>query len=312
MFGELQKQSVGLVGANGFIGSALLRALLHAGIRPRALCGPNESLRPFPTGVEFVACDLANAERLKSWVLGLDLVIHAAGPPSVQRSFELAQEYVRVHVEGTAALLHACQVANVKRMIYVSSAEVYGRPQANPVSEVHRLQARSPYAAAKIGAEKMIEAYVESFGLRAVIFRPFSIYGPDSSSGSLLARIVATANHGCVRVRDLRPIRDYCYVGDLAEAVLRACGIQDEGLRIINIGSGKGTSVGDFAKLVLRSMGLDIPVMEDRVDMRPGQSEIFELIADIATARSVLGWRPETDLEEGLRSTLLAEPGTAG
>ena len=311
MFHDLQKQSIGLVGANGFIGSVLLRALLHAGIAPRILCGPTENLRPFPQGVEFLTCDLANADGLESWVSGIEVVIHAAGPPSVRSSFEMAQEYIHVHVGGTAALLRACQMADVKQIIYISSAEVYGRPQVNPVSETHRLQARSPYAAAKIGAEKMIEAYVESFGLRAVILRPFSIYGPGSSPDSLLARVISTANHGCVRVRDLRPIRDYCYVGDLAEAVLLACRIRDEGLRIINIGSGKGTSVGDLAKLVLQSMGHDIPVMEDQVDVRPAQSEIFELVADIATARSVLEWCPKTDLEEGLRSTLSAELGGA-
>jgi nucleoside-diphosphate-sugar epimerase len=304
MLNDLQKQSVGLVGANGFIGSAILRSLLQSGIAPQALCGPAENTKSLPGGVEFVTCDLADVERLQSWVSGRDLVIHAAGPPSVQRSFEMAEEYVRVHVEGTAAMLRACRMAKVSRLVYISSAEVYGRPEANPVAETHRLQARSPYAAAKIGAEKMIEAYVESFGLRAVILRPFSIYGPHHHSDSILSRVVSTAKSGCIRVRDLRPVRDYCYVGDLAAAVLRACCIAEDRLRIINIGSGEGTSVADFAERVRRSLGLNIPIVEDGSDLRPGQSEIFELIADITTAHDVLGWRPETDLQEGLRLTL--------
>jgi nucleoside-diphosphate-sugar epimerase len=309
MFNDLQKQSVGLVGANGFIGSAILRALLRRGIAPRALCGPVESPRSLPAGVDFVTCDLADVERLQSWVLGLEVVIHAAGPPSVQRSFEMAEEYVRVHVEGTAAMLRACRMATVNRLVYISSAEVYGRPEANPVAETHRLQARSPYAAAKIGAEKMIEAYVESFGLEAVILRPFSIYGPHFHSNSLLSRVVSTAKSGCVRVGDLRPVRDYCYVGDLAEAVLQACYIAEAKLRIINIGSGAGTSVAHFSELVLRTLGLNIPIVENAGDSRPGRSEIFELVADITTAYDVLGWRPTTDLQEGLRMTLSVGPG---
>ncbi len=311
MFNDLLKQSVGLVGANGFIGSAILRALLHRGIAPQALCGPIEIPRSLPGGVEFVACDLADVERLKSWVSGLDVVIHAAGPPSVQHSFEMAEEYVRVHVQGTAALLRACRMAKVHQFVYISSAEVYGRPEANPVAETHRLQARSPYAAAKIGAEKMVEAHVESFGLQAVILRPFSIYGPHAYSDSLLSRVVSTAKSGCIRVRDLRPIRDYCYVNDLAAAVLRACCIEVGGLRIFNVGSGKGTSVADFAKLVAQAMCLDIPTAEDRTDSRPGQSEIFELIADITAAHDVLGWIPEIDLLKGLRLTLAAGPDEA-
>jgi nucleoside-diphosphate-sugar epimerase len=216
----------------------------------------------------------------------------------------MAEEYVRVHVEGTTALLRACRMAKVNRFVYISSAEVYGRPEANPVAETHRLQARSPYAAAKIGAEKMIEAYVESFGLRAVILRPFSIYGPHHHSDSLLSRVVSTAKSGCIRVRDLRPVRDYCYVGDLAAAVLQACCIREDELRIINIGSGEGTAVGDFAELVRQSLGLNISIVEDGPDLRPGQSEIYELVADIKTAHDVLRWHPETDLQEGLRLTL--------
>lgn len=308
MLNDLREQGVGLVGANGFIGSAILGALLHRGISPQALCGPIESSRPIPDGVQFVECDLADAERLQSWASGLKVVIHAAGPPSVQRSFEMAEKYVRVHVEGTAALLRACRTAKVKRLVYISSAEVYGQPEANPVAETHRLQARSPYAAAKIGAEKMIEAHVESFGLEAVILRPFSIYGPYFHSDSLLSRVVLTAKSGCIRVRDLRPVRDYCYVGDLAAAVLQACCIGEDKLRIINIGSGEGTSVADFAELVRRLLGLNIPIVEDGSGSRPGQSEIFELIADITTAHEVLGWLPKTDLQEGLRLTLSAGP----
>jgi len=309
MFSDLQKESVGLVGANGFVGSAILRALLHRGIAPRALCGPIDSPRSLPLDVDFVTCDLADGERLRSWVSGLEVVIHAAGPPSVQRSFEMAEEYVRIHVGGTAALLRACRMAKVKRFVYISSAEVYGRPEANPVAETHRLQARSPYAAAKIGAEKMIEAHVESFGLEAIILRPFSIYGPHFHSDSLLSTVVSTAKSGCIRVRDLRPVRDYCYVGDLAAAVLQACCIGEDELRTINIGSGVGTSVAHFADLVLRALGLNIPVVEDRLDLRPGQSEIFELVANITTARDVLGWFPATNLLEGLRITLSGEPG---
>jgi nucleoside-diphosphate-sugar epimerase len=307
MFNDLEKQRVGLVGANGFIGSAILRSLQQSGTSPLALCGPVRMPRPLPAGIECVACDLADVERLRSLVSGLDLVIHAAGPPSVQRSLEMAEEYVRVHVQGTTALLDACRIAGVRRLVYISSAEVYGRPEANPVAETHRLQARSPYAAAKIGAEKMVEAHVESFSLQAVILRPFSIYGPYAYSESLFSRVVSTAKTGCIRVQDLRPIRDYCYVNDLAAAVLRACCTEAEGLRIFNIGSGSGTSVTDFAKLVAQAMSLDISIVEDRTNSRPVQSEIFELVADIKAARDVLGWIPETDLLNGLRLTLSAE-----
>jgi nucleoside-diphosphate-sugar epimerase len=306
MFSELKKTRVGLVGGNGFIGSAILQAMLDQGISPRVLCGPSESHPSLPPGIDFVICELADVERLQTWVSGCEVVIDAAGPASVRRSFQMAEEYVRVHVEGTAAILRVCRMAKVNRIVYLSSAEVYGRPRSNPVAETHPLQARSPYAAAKIGAEKMIEAHVESFGLEAVILRPFSIYGPHFHPDSLLARIVSTAHTGCIRLQDLRPVRDYCYVGDLAQAVLQACCIRENKLQIINVGSGVGTSVAHFAELVSRTLGLNIPIVEDSGDSRPGQSEIFELIADITTAHEVLRWRPTTSLQEGLQRTLSA------
>jgi nucleoside-diphosphate-sugar epimerase len=94
----------------------------------------------------------------------------------------------------------------------------------------------------------------------------------------------------------------------LAAAVLQACFIGKDKLRIINIGSGVGTSVADFAELVVRTLGLNVPIVEDPVDSRPGQSEILELVADIKGAHDVLGWRPSTDLQGGLRLTLSVGP----
>jgi nucleoside-diphosphate-sugar epimerase len=304
MVNELRNCRVGLIGANGFIGSAILRALLQSGVAPRALCGPSATPFPIPKRIESRTCALTDVRSLRSWVFGLDVIIHAGGPPSVEQSFEIPEEYVRTHVQGTTTLLHACHEAKVERVIYISSAEVYGRPERNPVSESHRLQARSPYAAAKIGAEKMIEAHAETFGLQAIILRPFSIYGSRLNPRSLFGTIVAMAQRGSVCLRDLRPIRDYCYVDDLAAAVLKASLLSPDKLQIFNIGTGKGTTVGDFAKLVLRCMGKNILVTEQPSDARPSQSEIFELIADISQARNVLEWCPETDLEEGIRRAL--------
>jgi nucleoside-diphosphate-sugar epimerase len=119
------------------------------------------------------------------------------------------------------------------------------------------------------------------------------------------------AQGGSVRLRDLKPVRDYCYVGDLARAVLQASCLVTEKLEIFNIGTGKGTNVADFAALALRSMGRNLPVVEDRSGARPSQSEIFELVADVSMARNALGWRPEIDLEEGLRLALASRPSKA-
>ena len=292
-----QSRRIGLAGANGFIGSAILRYLRGMGLSPCTLCGPGLAE---PDCANCVSCDLTDTERLMRWVDGVEVVIHAAGPPSVRQSFEMPEEYVRVHVQGTTALLQACRSAQVKKVVYLSSAEVYGRAETSPVAETHRLHPRSPYAAAKIAAEKMIEVYVESFGLSAIVLRPFSIFGPNPTSESLFGTILSMAKQGCIRLHDLRPVRDYCYVDDVAVAVSRACSLRDNGLKFFNIGTGKGTSVADFAQCVLHALHLDLPVIEERSRSRH-RSEIFDLVADATAAQDILGWTPKINLDDGLR-----------
>jgi nucleoside-diphosphate-sugar epimerase len=299
---ELQKRRIGLAGANGFIGSAILRQLLRAGISPRTLCGPGLISA---IDMQSHVCDLTDAQRVKAWVDGLDVVIHAAGPSSVRKSFETPDEYLRVHVQGTTTLLESCRAAQVKQIVYLSSAEVYGRAEANPVSENHPLQPRSPYAAAKISAEKMIEVYARSFGLHAVVLRPFSIYGPRPAPESLFGTILSMSKQGCIRLHDLRPVRDYCYVDDLAAAILQACSLPKEKITVLNIGTGRGTSVSDFAQCVLHALGMNLPIIEDRSRSR-NESEIFDLVADSSRARIVLGWTAKINLEEGLQLAIEA------
>jgi len=297
MSSDTQYQRIGLAGADGFIGSAILRHFRLMGLSPRTLSSPGT---PEINCTEYLACDLTDTERLMSWVEGLEVVIHAAGPPSVRQSFEMPEEYVRVHVQGTTALLQACRVAQVKKL---SSAEVYGCPKKNPVPEANRLQPRSPYGAAKIAAEKMVEVYAESFGLNAIVLRPFSIYGPKPTSESLFGTILSMVKQGCIRLYDLRPVRDYCYVDDVAVAVLRACSLANDGLKFFNIGTGKGTSVADFTQCVLHALGTDLPVIEERSRSRH-QSEIFDLVADATAAQNILGWTPKINLCDGLRRAI--------
>jgi UDP-glucose 4-epimerase len=241
---------------------------------------------------------------VRELVEGADAVVHLAGPASVSESFENASEYTRVHVSGTAALLDACRAGGVERFVHISSAEVYGQPGTELVHEGQRLEARSPYGAAKIGAEKLVEAFVLDVGIQAAILRPFSIYGPGLSRQSVLGTILHQAqNDDCIQLRDLKPIRDYCYVDDLAQAIVLSCVAKLEGRCVINIGTGIGTSVGELAQLVLKVRGLDLPIRECNHEKRPATAEIFRLVADTSLARKVLGWSSQIPLALGIQKT---------
>lgn len=296
-----------VTGAAGFIGRHLVDALLRDGARVRALAGPpGHGLPPLPAEVDSIEADISEPGAAEAAVGDARIVVHAAGPASVAASFADPASFVRIHTEGTARLLDACRRADVRRIVFISSAEVYGRPRANPVREGHPQRARSPYGAAKAGAEQMVRAFADAYGIPAVILRPFSVYGPGQAAAALIGTVLRQAATGdAVRLHDLRPVRDYVFVRDVADAVLAACTAPLRRTAVFNVGSGRGTSVARLASLVLQAAGRTLPVAQDGSD-RPGRAQILRLVADPARARAGLGWSAATSLPDGLAATVRA------
>jgi nucleoside-diphosphate-sugar epimerase len=294
-----------VTGAGGFIGPSVVLQLKDEGAIVRALVGPpGVEACSLPPDVSIERCDIIDEDRVFRLVEGVDVVVHMAGAASVRSSFERVTEYTMSHVVGTATILSACRKFNTSRLVYISSAEVYGKPTRSTVDESQPLEARSPYAAAKIGAEQLVKSFVYSSGLDAVILRPFSIYGSGISKQSVLGTIIEQARSGdAIVMADLRPVRDYCHVHDLAKAIVSACTAKFTSPCVLNVGTGTGTSVGDLCKMVLRIMNRKVPVRESG-EKRPGKSEIYRLVADPRLAFSVLGWKPHLSLRSGLQQVL--------
>lgn len=285
----VEEKTILVTGGGGFIGSVVVDLLSSRGAKVRTLVGaPGDKVRAPPEQVTSIQADITDSSAISEFTAGADVVIHLAGPASVAASFESTVEYSRVHVLGTTVLLDVCRKVRVPRFIYLSSAEVYGRPHTIPVREDFPLQGRSPYAAAKISAERFVEAFVHSFGIQAIVLRPFSVYGPGSPSESLIGTILGQAQRDdSIVLRDLKPTRDYCYVTDLAEAILCSCTAQLPEFCIANIGTGIGTSVADLARLILEILQRDLPVIERPEKKRPTSSEIYNLIADRRQAEAL-------------------------
>jgi nucleoside-diphosphate-sugar epimerase len=291
-----------VTGAGGFIGSAVVKVLLESGASVRALVGPpGATLRPLPSEVDANVGEITDSQVVESVAIGIDTVIHLAGLPSVRSSFEQPASYADVHVTGTATLLSACRKANIRRFIYVSSAEVYGRPKTDPAHEEHPAEPRSPYGAAKLGAEHFVRAFSVAYGMDCIILRPFSVYGQGLPTGSVLGSILEQARHCSeLTLADLRPVRDYVHVTDVAAACAAATSAPLPGCTVINVGTGRGFSVHDLAQRALAALNIEIPIRESGSSSRPPSSDIFRLTASIERARELLGWTPTISLEAGL------------
>jgi nucleoside-diphosphate-sugar epimerase len=279
---------VALTGTGGFIGSVTARVLTEAGVDVAAHRGPEDF-------------DIADGEALERFTAGCDAVLHLAGPPSVSESFQRPTEYLRAHVLGTAAVLEAMRRSRIQFLVYVSSAEVYGAAERTAVAETHGLSPRSPYAMAKAAAERLVLAAGDRGEVGGYIVRPFSIYGPGMQNRSLLAEVLRQAESGSeIFVSDLRPIRDYCYVEDLAEFFELALNARRRDIVTLNASYGKGYSVAEVIQAVGVALGFT-PTARERGTKRPEHVEILHLVGDPRTARRALGWRARHDLIEGIR-----------
>ena len=303
---SIRGQQLLVTGACGFIGSALIRRLVSRGAQVRALtAAPWEPPRSVPRQVRGVRCDVTNLGAIAALARDVDTVVHLAGPASVTASFGSSRYYVRTHVLGTATLLEVCRRYGIRRMVYISSAEVYGRPGTARVAEDASLRPRSPYAAAKVGAEKLVEAFSSAFGLDSVILRPFAVYGPGISSESLIGTVIRQTRRGRATVlRDLRPVRDFCHVGDVADAIVRACTATLPRLTVLNVGTGQGTSVAQMARRIARLRGRRIPVRGRSAELVSAGDAVDRLVADPRRAERLLGWRARTPLGAGLEETI--------
>ncbi len=289
---------IGVTGAGGFIGSHVVAALRHGGHEVRSLLGPDDPERGEHTERLALGGRGTDTERLAAWARGCSTIVHLAGPPSVAASFADPVGTVEAHVGGTAAVIQAAQNGGTEHIVLISSAEVYGHQESQPVCEEATAAPRSPYAGAKVAAEALVGASARAGGPRATVLRPFSVYGPGQGRHSLLAELVAAAiRNESLSVRDPAPCRDYVWIDDVCAAVSAAVTRAPQQPEVFNVASGVGHSVGDVARLVAAVFELpdDIGVTGAA---RP--ADIAMLVGSTERAVRELGVGPPTRLHEGI------------
>jgi NDP-hexose 4,6-dehydratase len=308
---------VAVTGAEGFIGSHVVEALVKRGHRVRAMVLANmhnsrgwlDALEgDVQDQVDVIFGDVRDQATVRALVENATVVYHLAALGSVPYSYFAPRSFVDTNLVGTMHVLEAVRSCETPRMVHTSTSEAYGTARTAPISETHALQAQSPYAASKIAADKLAESYHLSFGTPVTTLRPFNTFGPRQSARAVIPAIIIQLAAGTrqLRLGSLAPTRDFSYVTDTAQAFLDlgqapASAVIGE---VFNSGTGQDVSIGQIARDISDLMNADADIVEDPQRLRPKDSEVMRLVCDASKLRERSGWRPRCDREEGLRQTI--------
>ena len=304
-----------VTGAGGFVGSHLVEALVAAGVRVRAFVHyralrPEGWLDALPAAarreVEVVPGDVRDAGALLDAADGASVAFHLAALVGVPYSYVRPEAYVATNVTGTLHLLEAARRRALERVVVVSSSEVYGSARRLPIDEAHPLQAQSPYAASKLGGEKLAEAWARSFGLPVVVARPFNTYGPRQSARAVIPAVAAQALAGAreVRLGNLAPRRDFVHVRDTARALVALAACDAAVGEVVNVATGEDHAIGDVAAAIVERLAPGTPVVCDPARVRRATSEVDCLRGDASRLLALTGVRPAVAFRDGLAETL--------
>lgn len=312
---KLANKKVFVTGAGGFIGSHLVEELLHLGCEVRALVRYNsrndwgnlELLPPeLKQQIDVRMGDVQDPFFLRKCIEGCQVVFHLAALISVPYSYVAPDSFVNVNIKGTLNLLEASRQQGIERIVHTSTSEVYGSAQYVPIDEKHPLQGQSPYAASKIGADKIVESYYCTFDLPVTTIRPFNTFGPRQSARAVIPALTSQilSNQTTIKVGSLKPIRDFTFVKDTVSAFIQIAETDAALGQVVNVGTGRGVSIGEVVKLLQQVSNRHVQLETDAARLRPEASEVDRLICNNTKARQLLGWSPNYSLEDGLREVV--------
>jgi dTDP-glucose 4,6-dehydratase len=308
------RKRVLVTGGAGFISSTFVRHLLAATdyevvtLDALTYAGNLENLADVIAHerLSFVHGDIRDPALVKQLVAEVDVIVNAAAESHVEKSItDGASEFVTTNVEGTQILLDAIRETPVERFILISSSEVYGTAEYAPMDERHPIEPRSPYAATKAGADRLVYSYWCTYGLPVTIVRPFNNYGPRQHPEKVIPRFITQALqdepltiHG-----DGHASRDWLYVEDDAEAIeaIIEAPIETVAGETINVATGIDISVSDIADLVLDQLGKP---RELKVHVPERLGQVDRHIGSTDKAERLVGWRAETSFADGLERTV--------
>jgi UDP-glucose 4-epimerase len=280
-----------VTGKKGFIGANLTKTFQKKGI-PIVDCKNNEK----KTNINILEKDeLLNIEE------NVDAIIHLAAKTSITNSINNPYETYYNNICGTLNLLEFAKKRKIKKIINFSTY-VYGKPIYLPIDERHPINPHTPYNKSKIISEKLCKYYSEDYGIDIVTLRPFYVYGPLSNPLSFIPSIVQQIKKkGKVFLSQENTKRDFLFINDFVDLVLKILDEFPDGYNVYNIGYGKSNSLEDIVKIIEKIIDREIHIYYDK-SIRP--NDIDDMVADIRKVSKTFDWKPQTDIQEGVQLSI--------
>jgi nucleoside-diphosphate-sugar epimerase len=299
-----------VTGGAGFIGSHLCEELVRRGHAVRVadslITGKRSNLDHVP-GVDFLEGDLAEFPFARRAAQGMDYVLHQAAIPSVPRSVKDPIASNRANVEATLNVLVAARDAGVRRLVFAGSSSAYGNTPTLPKHEDMPTSPLSPYALQKVVGEQYLQMFTRLYGLETVSIRYFNVFGPRQDPSSPYSGVISVFATALLEHRsptiygDGEQTRDFTYVANVVDGVLRACEAQGASGEVINVATGGRISLNDLFR-AMRDLAAASAIEPTYVDTRAG--DVRDSQADITKATRILGYAPTVSFETGLANTL--------
>jgi len=298
-----------VTGGAGFIGSHLVEELVRRGERVRVvdslITGRRQNIAHVPA-VEFIEGDLADPDVAQHAVKDMDYVLHQAAIPSVPRSVQDPITSNRANIDASLNVLVAARDARVKRVVYAGSSSAYGNTPTLPKIETMPTAPLSPYALQKLVAEQYCQMFTSLYGLETVTTRYFNVFGPRQDPSSPYSGVISLFISALCDGRqptiygDGEHTRDFTYVANVVDGVLRACTATGASGEVVNVATGGRISLNTLFKTIQQLLRTNVEPIY--ADARAG--DVKDSQADISKARRILGYEPSVSFEDGLQKTV--------
>jgi nucleoside-diphosphate-sugar epimerase len=290
-----------VTGGAGFIGSHLVDRLVKLGydvtVIDNLTSGYEKNLEEIKDKITLIRLDISS-KKISKYLSGQDIVFHLAAIPDPQSCDKHIEETFKSNVEGTFNILFFSLEKNVKKVIFLSSAHVYGEPQYFPIDENHPTQIYNHYTFSKRLGEITCDFFIKKHNLNIIYFRLFNTYGPKQRPSFFIPTLITQAlKRKKIEIWSDKPTRDFIFIDDVVDALVKALDTNFVG-GPINLGSGLEIQVGEIAKMISSKLNSELIVLNKEV------GGPMRLVCNNAKAKEILNWVPKISFNEGIEKTI--------